>query len=160
MKKIKLSFKIMSALFIFAAIGITGCTKNQLGLTGSESSYPENLDNNGGNIIVQQNVTKEEMLKQLKESGKILSVTENYAIPETYLTGILYKYSNGKGEEKQFVVVDKEPKQSDFKGILPHRASVTDYVWTDVNGDIIDEEYVCDGPGGGCLGYKTWFIVY
>lgn len=97
----KLSFKIMTALFIFAVIGITGCSKNQLGLDVGETAYSETVE-----WTDVQHELKVKKITSILESKKGVKIINNYTDSKTGLTGTLYEYVNSNEKTQRIVKLD------------------------------------------------------
>jgi len=146
----KLSLKIMTALFIFAVIGITSCTKNEFGL-----DVEENIENYNFSEFQQfkQNISEEKLFSELKNK-KGIKITKNYFHSESGCTGTLYEYINFKGKTEMVLEVKEKPS---VKAVI---RSVVTVVYTDVNGDIMVTDHECTGSGTGCMGFTNLYIAW
>jgi len=154
MKKLKLSLKIVAALFIFAVFGLLSCNKSQLGLDESGNAYSETADGN----VVQQDVTTDMVIADL-ENKEGIKITENYYHEETGVTGTLYEYVNYEGVTKQVLKADKKPENIEEKGWLPFVYSVRRFLVTDPDGGLSWESR-CNGANSGCFGWTDFYIIY
>ena len=153
MKKLKLSLKIVAALFIFAVIGLVACNKSSLGFDENENVYSEDAQTSS---VVQDNVSINDVIKMLYDQDRIISVKENYTDENTGATGTLYTYKSSDGT-KQILKVSEKPKNIEEKGWIIH--SVATWGAYDINGNFYLRTE-CNGPNGGCAGWANFYIAW
>lgn len=147
----KLSLKIMTALFIFAVIGITSCTKNEFGIDNSEEQFMEDV-----NLHNSKQITTKQLSRILKNK-KGVKVIENYFHKESGVIGTLYEYNEPDGNVVRVLESNKNLENYDTKTWIG-RAAVSAH-WSDGIGDMPGYWYYrCDSVGRNCYGWTSLYI--